>query len=63
MHRRNWGEDRIYYRDNGGHLTSLPASWTSVVAEDAFVAVAAGRARFRALDLVDLAALVGRLRS
>jgi len=63
MHRHNWGEDRVYYRDSRGHLTSLPAGWTSVVSEDAFVAVAAGRARFRAPDLVDLAALVGRLRS
>ena len=63
MHRQNWGEDRVYYRDGGGYLTSLPAGWTSVVAEDAFVAVAAGRSRFRASDLVDLAALVGRLRS
>ena len=63
MHRHNWGEDRVYYRDGRGHLTSLPAGWTSVVSEDAFVAVAAGRSRFRAPDLVDLAALVGRLRS
>jgi len=63
MHRHSWGEDRVYYRDGCGHLTSLPAGWTSVVAEDAFVAVAAGRSRFRASDLVDLAALVGRLRS
>ena len=62
MHRHNWGEDRIYFRDGHGHLTSLPAAWTSVVAEDAFVAVAAGRSRFRVQDLVELAALVLRLR-
>ena len=63
MHRHNWGEDRVYYRDGRGHLTSVPAGWTSVVCEDAFVAVAAGRSRFRVPDLVDLASLVGRLRS
>ncbi len=63
MHRHNWGEDRVYYRDGRGHLTSLPVGWTSVVSEDAFVAVAAGRSRFRAPDLVDLVALVGRLGS
>ena len=63
VHRHNWGEDRVYYRDGRGHLTSLPAGWTSVVPEDAFVAVAAGRSRFRVEDLVALAALVLRLRS
>ena len=40
----------------------MPAAWTSVVPEDVFVAVAAGRSRFRVQDLVDLAALVLRLR-
>jgi hypothetical protein len=34
-----------------------------MVPEDAFVAVAAGRSRFRVQDLVDLAALVLGLRS
>ena len=62
VHRHNWGEDRVYYRDGHGLLTSLPAGWTSVVPDDAFVAVAAGRSRFRVQDLVGLAALVLRLR-
>ena len=62
VHRNNWGEDRVYYRDPAGHLASLPARWTSVVPEDLFVTVAAGRCRFRVQDLMDLAALVGRLR-
>jgi hypothetical protein len=61
-HRHNWGEDRVYYRDSQGLVTSLPAGWTSVVPDDACVAVAAGRTRFRVQDLVDLAALVLRLR-
>jgi len=63
VHRHSWGEDRVYYRDGRGLLTSLPAGWTSVVPEDTFVAVAAGRSRFRVQDLVDLTALVVRLRS
>ena len=63
VHRHTWGEDRVYYRDGHGLLTSLPAGWTSLVPEDVFVAVAAGRSRFRVPDLVDLAAVVRRLRS
>ena len=58
-----WGEDRVLYRDPDGYLLSLPARWTSVEAEDTFVIVAAGRSRFRAADLIDLAALVGKLRT
>jgi hypothetical protein len=62
-HRHNWGEDRVFYRDPRGHLTSLPAHWTNVVCEDPFVVVSAGRSRFRVVDLLDLASLVSRIRS
>ena len=60
--RSQWGEDRIFYRDPDGYLLSLPARWTSVEAEDPFVVVSAGRSRFRAVDLLDLAALMLKLR-
>ena len=56
--RHNWGEDRVFYRDRQGHMASLPARWTSVEAEDPFVVVAAGRSRFRVVDLIDLATLL-----
>ena len=61
VRRCNWGEDRIFYREPAGNLASLPSRWTTVVPEDLFVVVAAGRSRFRVQDLVDLVALVGRL--
>jgi hypothetical protein len=63
QHRHQWGEDRVLYRDCDGHMASMPAQWTSVVAEDPFVVVSAGRSRFRASDLVGLAALLVGLRS
>jgi hypothetical protein len=28
VHRRNWGEDRVYCRAEDGGLFSLPAGWT-----------------------------------
>jgi hypothetical protein len=62
-HQHRWGEDRVFFRDRHGHMASLPARWTSVVPEDPFSAMAAGRARFRVDDLIDLVALVLRLRS
>ena len=62
VYRRGWGEDRVFYRDGQGQLVSLPARWTSAVPVDSFITVAGGRSRFRVDDLIDLVALVGRLR-
>jgi len=36
------------------HLVSVPANWTDVIAEDPVVQLAAGRALFRAADLIEL---------
>jgi hypothetical protein len=62
MQRPNWGEERVFYRDRGGHLASLPACWTSVAPEDPVTAVGAGRASFRVEDLIGLTRLVAKLR-
>ncbi|MBM4364135.1 MAG: hypothetical protein FJ104_15755 [Deltaproteobacteria bacterium] len=59
---RSWGEDRVFYRDAEGRMASLPAHWTSAVPEDPFVVLAAGRSRLRAADLLELAAVIRRLR-
>jgi len=57
-----WGENRVYFHREGEHLVSVPASWTDVVAVDPVVQLAAGRALFRATDLLELAQLVEGLR-
>jgi hypothetical protein len=49
---REWGEDRVYYRDQNGHMRFLPARWTNLAAPDPFVVTAAGRAYFRLEDLI-----------
>ncbi len=51
---REWGEERVYYRDPTGRMRFLPARWTSVAAPDPFVLMAAGRAYFRLEDLIRL---------
>ena len=48
----------MFFHDETGKLWKMPASWTDIVAEDPFVAVAAGRAPFRAADLLKLATAV-----
>jgi hypothetical protein len=47
----------------GEHLVSVPASWTDLVPEEPLVHLAAGRSPFRVVDLMELAELVGRVRS
>ena len=59
---QRWGEDWVVYRDPDEYLLWLPARWTSVEEEDAFVVVSAGRSHFRVTDLMDLAALIATLR-
>ena len=56
--RRLWGEERVYYIDEAGELRGLPSQWTDRMAADPFVAVSAGRALFRADDLLRLGALI-----
>lgn len=54
-YRHFWSEDRIVYVDETGEARSLPARWTSAVAEDPAVVVSAGRAHLRVADLLELA--------
>jgi len=49
---REWGEERVYYRDENGRMRFLPAKWTNLAAPDPFVLTAAGRAFFRVEDLI-----------
>jgi hypothetical protein len=60
IYKNNWGEDRMFFHLEEGHVMALPVSWTDLVPHDPFVAVAAGRSLFRAEDLWELAQLVGR---
>ena len=60
--RVQWGEARVFYRDRQGLRSSLPARWTSLTPEDPYLAMGAGRSRFRVQDLIDLVALLAGLR-
>ena len=55
--RQCWGEDRVFYLDEGGELRSLPARWTSEDAGDPLVVISAGRSLYRVADLLELAKL------
>ena len=51
----------MFFRKPGDvRLHSIPAAWTDVEGVDPFVAMAAGRARFRVEDLLTLARLLRR---
>ena len=58
-HGKGWGSDWVFYVDaDTGLVQHLPANWTTVVAEDPFVAVSAGRSHFRITDLLELVKIV-----
>jgi hypothetical protein len=61
VRRLNWGEDRVYFRNEEGEVVALPTAWTDAAGEDPFVVLAAGRSPFRVEDLLALADLVSRL--
>jgi hypothetical protein len=60
---REFGQDRVFYRDVDGRMRYLPRSWTSLAAPDPFVIAATGRAYFRLEDLMRLAELIKELRA
>lgn len=57
-YQRCWGEDRVFFVDETDEVRRLPARWTSVVADDPFVVMSAGRSCLRFADLVELAKLI-----
>ena len=61
-YRHNWGEDRVYFRDDRGELAALPANWTSVAPNDPFREMAAGRCLLRFVDLLELLALARQIK-
>ena len=61
--RLHWGEDRVVYACPDGTLRSIAASLTDVEPLDEFRRAAGGSAAFRTAALLELCALLERLRS
>ena len=61
-YRNNWGEDRVYFFNTKGELQSILAGCTNAAGVDVFVEISAGRSFFRTNDLMELTALLERLR-
>jgi hypothetical protein len=51
-------EKRVYFRDVGRRIASIPLAFTSLAAPDPFLVVSAGRSHFRVGDLVELSRLI-----
>ena len=52
---RNWGEDKLYFRDAEGRMWSIDRALTDQRDPDPFVTISSGRSVFRMEDLKDLA--------
>ncbi len=48
----------MFYLDEGEDLRSIPARWTSVIVDDPFVVISAGRSLYRLVDLLELTNLM-----
>ena len=57
-YRQNWGEDRVFYRQEDGVLTSIPAGWTSLYEPHPFNVISQGRSVFRFRELLELVRLI-----
>ncbi len=53
----------MYFYNDQGRLSSLPAKWTSVGPKDAFVELSRGRSPFRMEDLLELVELLREMDS
>jgi hypothetical protein len=56
--KQGWGEDRVFYRQKDGCLTSISASWTSIYEPHPFNLVSEGRSVFRFQELLELTRLI-----
>ena len=52
--RRNWREQRVFYRGDSGRFLSIPVAWTSLCAPDPFLLLSDSRSFFRCDDLLAL---------
>ena len=62
MQRQNWGEDHVYYEDEGAQLRAMPRAWTSLADPDRILRDAGRPCQFRAWDLLELASWIVKLR-
>ena len=59
--RRNWGEDRVFYFDGDGKLSSMLTAWTNLADTDFFLQASNGRSWLRIDDLLNLRRLLTML--
>jgi hypothetical protein len=56
--KQTWGEDRVFYYQDDGRITSIPACWTSIYEPHPFNIISQGRSAFRFRELLELAGLI-----
>ncbi|MFC1781657.1 DUF5372 family protein [Planctomycetota bacterium] len=56
--KQTWGEDRVFYRQGDGRITSIPACWTSIYEPRPFNVISKDRSVFRFQELLELTRLI-----
>jgi hypothetical protein len=57
-YRQNWGEDRVFFNDDQGRLTTLPIQWTSLFPGNPLISLSDSESFFLVPDLLELTRLV-----
>ena len=54
VHKLNWGEDRVSFKDEKGDYHCIPATWTDINPADAYERIGDNRSYFRIGDLIEI---------
>lgn len=63
VHKLNWGEDRVSFKDETGTSHCIAASWTDVAPPAPFERCGDNGSYFRINDLIELRDIVRKLKS
>jgi len=62
VHKLNWGEDRVSFKDEKGDYHSIPANWTDINLPDPYERSGDNRSYFRINDLQEVKDIIRRLK-
>ena len=62
-HKKNWGEDRVGYKDEESKYHSIPANWTDLTPPDPFERYDNNKVYFRIFDLIELKNIIDKSKS
>ncbi|MFX0139237.1 MAG: DUF5372 family protein [Candidatus Hodarchaeota archaeon] len=60
--KKNWGEDKVSFKDENGDYRCIPADWTNVILPDPFERLGDNASYFRINDLIQIKDIIHKLK-